>query len=286
MNLATLEPIRDEDLPEFCTFLTENLSRERSAEAWAKAFTQDWCRSKPNNGFLIRHESRIVGGIGAIYAERLVRGRTERFCNITSWCVQDAFRAQSMRLALALTGQPGFHFTDLTPTKVVSKNLQFLKFKPMNERHAIWPNLPWPFARPSGIHVVTDAEQIGRLLAPDEGKAYRDHRHLPWLTHVAMGRTGAWCYVVWKRTRLKGITGALILALSDAELFLRYRAALSSHLLVHDGLLYTRVESRLLPRLPTLHIELSGYPSKVFKSDTLTAADMSNLYSELVALDL
>ena len=108
--------------------------------------SQDWCPSKPNNGFLIRHEGRIVGGIGAIYAERLVRGRTERFCNITSWCVLDAFRAQSMRLAMALTGQPGFHFTDLTPTEVVSKTLQFLKFKPMNERQAIWPNLPWPFA--------------------------------------------------------------------------------------------------------------------------------------------
>ena len=65
MILPTLEPIRDENLPEFCRFLCENLSRERSAEEWAKAFAQDWCPSKPNNGFLIRHEGRIVGGIGA-----------------------------------------------------------------------------------------------------------------------------------------------------------------------------------------------------------------------------
>jgi hypothetical protein len=286
MILPTLEPIRDEDLPEFCRFLCENLSRERSAEEWAKAIAQDWCPSKPNNGFLIRHEGRIVGGIGAIYAERPVHGRLERFCNITSWCVLDAFRAQSMRLAMAVAAQPGFHFTDLTPTEVVSKTLQFLKFKPMNERHAIWPNLPWPLVRLGGIRVLSDPAQIGRLLAPDDAKAYRDHCHLPWLRHLAVGLTDAWCYVVWKRTRLKGITGAIIIALSDAELFLRYRLALGSYLLVHHGLLYTRVESRLLPRLPTLCIELSGYRSKVFKSDTLTAADMSNLYSELVALDL
>lgn len=286
MILPTLEPIRDEDLPEFCRFLRENLSRERSAEEWAKAFAQDWYPSKPNNGFLIRHEGRIVGGIGAIYAERPVRGRLERFCNITSWCVLDAFRAQSVRLAMAVAAQPGFHFTDLTPTEVVSKTLQFLKFKPMNERHAIWPNLPWPFVPLGGIRVLSDPAQIGRLLAPDDAKAYRDHRHLPWLRHLAVGLTDAWCYVVWKRTRLKGITGAIVIALSDAELFLRYRLALGSHLLVHHGLLYTRVESRLLPRLPTLCIELSGYRGKVFRSDSLTAADMSNLYSELVALDL
>jgi hypothetical protein len=286
MILPTLESIRDEDLPEFCTFLRENLSRERSAEEWAKAFAQDWCPSKPNNGFLIRHQGRIVGGIGAIYAERPVRGRLERFCNITSWCVLDAFRPQSMRLAMAVAAQPGFHFTDLTPTEVVSKTLQFLKFKPMNERHAIWPNLPWPLVRLGGTRVLSDSAQIGRLLAPNDAKTYRDHCHLPWLRHLAVGMTDAWCYVVWKRTRLKGITGAIIIALSDAELFLRYQMALGSYLLVHHGLLYTRVESRLLPRLPTLCIELSGYRSKVFRSDSLTAADMSNLYSELVALDL
>jgi hypothetical protein len=286
MSLPTVEPIRDEDLPGFCSFLFENLSRERSPEEWGKAFRQDWCPGKPNNGFLIRHDGRIVGGIGAIYAERPVRGRIERFCNITSWCVLDAFRVQSMRLAIALTEQPGFHFTDFTPTDVVSKTLQFLKFKPMNERHALWPNVPWPFAGLAGVRVITDPTQIGRVLAPEDAKAYRDHFHLPWLAHAALGSNGAWCYVVWKRTRLKGISGASILALSDAELFLRYRAALGSHLLVHHGLSYTRVESRLLPRLPALRVELSGYRNKVFKSDTLTAEDMINLYSELVALDL
>jgi hypothetical protein len=147
MSLPTVDD-RDEDLPGFCRFLSENLSRERSPEEWAKAFRQDWYRSKPNNGFLIRHDGRIVGGIGAIYAERPVRGRIEHFCNITSWCVLHAFRAQSMRLAIALTEQPGFHFTDFTPTEVVSKTLQFLKFAheraPCDLAELAWPLPDWP----------------------------------------------------------------------------------------------------------------------------------------------
>src|SRR4029450_11558841 len=286
MNLPTLEPIRDEDLPEFCRFLTENLSRDRTEAAWADAFRQNWCSAKPNNGFVLRHDGRGVGGIGAIYSERPIRGRIERFCNITSWCVQDAFRAQSMRLAMALTAQNGFHFTDLTPTAVVSKTLQFLNFKPMSERQAIWPNVPRPSGRSGGVRVITDPEQIASVLGPDDARAYRDHRHLPWLRHAAVGRPGAWGYVVWKHTRLKRIAGAWILAMSDSERFVRYRWAFGSHLLLRHGLPYTRVESRLLPRVPRPSIELSGYRNKVFKSDTLSAADMSNLYSELVALDL
>lgn len=286
MALPSLEPIRDENLSEFCRFLTENLSNERSPQAWAEAFKQNWCPEKPNNGFLIRHDGRIVGGIGAIYAERMVRGKLERFCNITSWCVLDAFRTQSGRLAMAVVSQPGFHFTDLTPTEVVSKTLQFLKFKPMNERHVVWPNLPWPLARLSGIRVIADLDRIGEVLAPEDAKVFRDHRHLPWLRHLAVGRPGAWCHIVWRRTRLKDVSGAMILAFSNPELFLRYRLVIASHLLLRHALPYTRVEARLLPRVPKPSIEFSGYRNKVFKSETLTEADMSNLYSELVALDL
>jgi hypothetical protein len=286
MAPPSLQPIRDEDLPEFCRFLTENLSAERAPEAWAQAFLQNWCPDKPNNGFVIRHDGRIVGGIGAIYAERMVRGRPERFCNITSWCVLDAFRTQSGRLAMAVVSQPGFHFTDLTPTEVVSKTLQFFKFKPMDERHVVWPNLPWPFARLRGMRVIADPDRIDEVLSTDDARAFRDHRHLPWLHHLAVGRPGAWCHVVWRRTRLKGIPGAMILAVSDPELFLRCRLAVASHLLLRHAAPYTRVEARLLPRVPKPSIELAGYRNKVFRSETLTQADISNLYSELVALDL
>jgi hypothetical protein len=286
MSLPILEPIRDQDVSDFCRFLTQHLSRERTAEQWAEAFRQAWCADKPNNGFLIREHGRIVGGIGAIYAQRRIRERVERFCNITSWCVLDEFRAQSMRLAMAVTSQPGFHFTDFTPTEVVSKTLQFLKFKPMNERHAIWPNLPLPLGLATGVRLVTKPARIAQVLAPDDAKAYRDHAHLPWLRHLAVGKAQAWCHVVWKPTRLKSMTGAMILAVSDAELFLRYRHTVGSHLLLRHGLPYTRLESRLLPRVPRDCIELAGYRNKVFKSDTLNAEDMTNLYSEIVALDL
>ena len=286
MALPALLPIRDEDLPEFCRFLTENLSRERTAEAWAQAFRQPWCRAKPNNGFLLRSEGRVVGGIGAIYADRTIRGQECRFCNITSWCVQDAFRSQSMRLAMALTSQPGLHFTDLTPTEVVSKTLQYLKFKPMDERHMIVPNRPAVPSWLGGARIVTDIARIEALLSPDDAKALRDHRHLPWLRHLAVGRDGAWCHVVWKPTRLRNIPGAMVLAVSDPEVFLRYRTAVGSHLLLRHGLPYLRVEIRLLPRVQGYARILSGYCNKVYRSDTLEAADISNLYTELVALDL
>lgn len=280
-----LQPIDDEHLLAFCRFLTEHLSAARAAEQWARAFRHDWGVAKPNNGFLLRDQGTIVGGIGAIYAERTIRGRPESFCNITSWCVLEPYRSQSMRLAMALVSQPGFHFTDLTPTEVVSKMLQFLKFKPMNERQAVWPNLPWPAARLGGVHVLTDLDAIASALAPDDARVLGDHRDIPWLRHAAVGRGDAYCHVVWKPDRLKGIPGARVLAMSDPALFLRHRVAFGAQVLGR-GCLYTRVESRLLPRIPFPAKELAGFRNKVFRSDTLAEADISNLYSEIVALDL
>ena len=286
MSKPSVEPIKDEELLDFCRFLNKNLSQERSAEDWAEAFRQDWGVEKPNNGFLIRVDGQIVGGIGAIYAQRLINGKPEKFCNITSWCVLDQYRSQSMRLAIAVTSQPGFHFTDLTPTEVVSKTLQFLKFKPMNERQAVFPNFPWPFSLLAGVHVITDPDEIEQVLSSEERKAYMDHGHLSWLNHLAVGRPGAFCHVVYKRTQLKGVPGAFVLATSDPRRFLRHRFALGSHLLLRHGLFFTRIESRLLPKVPRPGIELSGYRNKVFRSDTLSEADISNLYTEIVALDL
>ena len=286
MSKPSVEPIKDEELLDFCRFLTEHLSQERSPEDWAEAFRQEWGVEKPNNGFLLRVDDQIVGGIGAIYAERLILGKPEKFCNITSWCVLDQYRSQSMRLAIALTSQPGFHFTDLTPTEVVSKTLQFLKFKPMNERQAVFPNFPWPFSSLLGVRVITAPDEVEQVLSPEERKAYIDHRHLPWLNHLAVGHPGACCHVVFKRTRLKGVPGAFVLAAGDPQCFLKHRDALGSHLLFRHGLFFTQIESRFLPSIPRPCIELSGYRNKVFRSDTLSEADISNLYTEAVALDL
>lgn len=286
MSKPSVEPITDEELPEFCRFLTTHLSNERSSEQWADAFRQDWGLEKPNHGFLIRADEQIVGGIGAIYAQRSINGKPEKFCNITSWCVLDQYRSQSMRLALAVTSQPGFHFTDLTPTEVVSKTLQFLKFKPMNERQALFPNFIWPYNLPAGVRIIAHPDQLKNILSPEDSKAYSDHKHLPWLNHLAVGLPGAYCYVVYRRTHLKGVPGAYVLATSYPELFLTYRMALGSYLLLRRGLLFTRIESRLLPSVPKPSIELSGYRNKVFRSDTLSERDISNLYTEIVALDL
>lgn len=283
MALPDLVPITGAELPAFCAFLHQHLDPGRSPEAFQRALSTSWGPRPPNHGFLLRAAGELVGGIGAIYAQRNLEGRLERFCNITSWCVLEPFRSQSMRLALALVGQPGYHFTDLTPTEVVAKSLQFLKFKPLDGSRTLLLNLP--FADPR-VRAVADPQAIPALLPPEVVQVYRDHQGFPWLRCLALGRPGACCLVIYKRKTFKGLPSAEVLAVSDGGLFLRYHRAFGRRVLTREGLVTTRIESRLLPAQPPLAKHLVGYRSKMFRSDRLPGSAIDNLYSELVALDL
>ena len=287
MALPKLEPIRDEDLPAFCTFLHAHLNPSHPADVWADAFRQDWGVDRPNSGFLIRDEGgEIVGGIGAIYAAYPVRGHLEKFCNITSWMVLDAYRTQSMRLAMAVISQPGYHFTDLSPTAVVEQSLKFLKFKPMNAARTLLFNLPAPQQRLAGASVVSRPARIEQVLDDASRKVYRDHRHFPWLRFLAVGRGSEYGLVIYKRARLKHLPSAEIIGFTNPDTFLRHLPVLGCHFLL-SGMVTTRVESRLLPARPAWpHTVLTGYRNRVFRSDTLVEADIQNLYSEYAALDL
>ncbi len=283
MSMPEIEPVTDANLDEFCRFLSRHLDPDKTPEQFRYAFKQEWGMGQPNHGFVVRKDGNIVGGIGAIYAERLIEGVAHRICNITSWCVLEAFRSQSMRLAMAVCSQEGFGFTDFTPTEVVAKSLQFLKFKPLNSDHVVVLNIPRLIP---GVGVEDDPERIGSLLAPQWRQVHRDHAHIPWLRRLVLVTEQGSCYVVYKKKTLKGLPSADVLAVSDGEIFLRGLGRFSTYVLLHGGMVSTRVESRFIPRCPFMSRVLSGYRHKMFRSESLTASNIDNLYSELMVLNL
>jgi hypothetical protein len=188
LSRPSIEPVSAASLPEFAQFLNQHLDNQRSPEGWVQALSNNWCAARPNHGFALRDEGRIVGGIGALYAERLIEGRRRLVCNITSWCVLDAYRKQSMRLAMALLDQPDVVFTDFSPTKVVSGSLQFLKFGTLDDGQYVLANLP---GLPLGaIRLLHGADALAGGLDAEAAALYRDHAGFPWLRFCALTRKG------------------------------------------------------------------------------------------------
>lgn len=281
MARPSIEAVTDETLVEFAGFLRQHLEPSRSIEDWVAGLRTEWCPTRPNYGYVLRDEGRIVGGIGAIYASRAIRGRLERFCNITSWCVLDEYRTQSMRLALTVIGQKGFHFTDFSPTRVVASSLLFLKFRPLDDRQVVLFNLP---ALPRG-RVLSSPAAIAHVLEGDALQAYRDHAAFPWLHHVALEAGEGWCHVIYKHTRYKGLKAARVLHASDRAVFGRVLRRLGGHLLSH-GIVTTHVDYRQVPEVSAPHAVRKGFVPKVYLSESLGEADIDYLYSESMAFDL
>lgn len=284
MPRPTIEPITAETLPEFARFLAQYMPGRRSAQEWETGLRPPWTQGNANFGYLLRDKGEMVGAIGAFYGERRIRGQSERFCNITSWCVLDAYRQQSVRLVMSLLGQGGMHFTNFSPTKVVGATLKFLKFQELDDRVAVILNLPWPHT--GSTRVIAEAAAIEANLEGEMLRAYRDHARLPWLEHVLVGKPGSWCHVIYKRRVFKGLPAAQILHVSDQAILARCFRRLLSHCLWRS-MVSTHVEMRLVSdAIPHPFAVRSGFNPKLFLSSGLTASDINYLYSETLALDL
>jgi hypothetical protein len=277
-----IEPITDSTLPEFAEFLHAQLDDTRSPQTWLANLRTNWSATRPNYGFLLRDGGRLVGGIGAYYADRVINGRPTPMCNITSWCVLDEYRRQSMRLALAIVAQPGYHFTDFSPTKVVAGVLQFLKFRPLDVRQAVVLNLPWPTLK---SRLLTRPGDIEAALRGDALEVYRDHARFPWLRHVLVGNDHGWCHVIYKRWRFKGLPAARFMHVGDARLFQRHFPRLAAHLLAR-GMVSSHVDCRLLNATPWPARIRADFTPRLYLSPTLAPEDIDYLYSESMALDL
>src|SRR5689334_19152839 len=104
-----LVPITDSDVAAAADFLRANLN---DRVPWARACSvMPWKVDATNHGFMLREGQRIVGVHLAFYSERLIAGRTERFCNLGAWFVLPEFRFHSIRLLRELLMQDGYHFT-------------------------------------------------------------------------------------------------------------------------------------------------------------------------------
>lgn len=284
MNTAARNPLaytQEGDLDEVCRFLHERMGPRFSPQQWRDSLLQDWARERPNFGTHLRHDGRVVGVLCAIYSDQVIDGRTERVCNPHSWVVLEEHRHQSIGLLLLLLRQRGYHFTMLTPNPKVAQVFQGLRFRVLDDRLLHIPNLP----RPAVGVVETERARIAALLEGQARADFERHAHLPWLRFVAFGKPGDACLAVYKCERWKKLGCAVLLHLSDAAAFERHAGLLHNHLLAR-GMAFLRIEARRLqPRRRLAIASRRGMP-KMLLSPTLSDAQVTDLYSELVALDL
>lgn len=276
-----VRPIATDDLPAVGRFLHDHLDRRLSAQRWAEALRPAWPAPEPGHGFALWAGDALVGVYAAFYAERDVAGRPERFCNLAAWCVLDDHRADGLRLVRAMLAQPGYTFTDLSPSGNVVALDERLGFTRLDTSGALVANLPGPAG---GARLVTDPADLERVLSGDALRTYRDHAAAAASHHLALVVDGRACHVMWRRVRRKRLPlFAAVLHVSDRDLFRAHARRVYGHLLARHGIPFTLVERRVAGAAPRGSVAVAGRP-KMVRSTSVAPADVDDLYSELTCV--
>jgi hypothetical protein len=277
----SLEPIEVTDAPQVGRFLHEQLNQRVPADSWTRAMLAARNRASPNLGFLLKEDGRIVGSALAFYSERTTEQGLERFCNLGAWCVDDEHRSQGLRLVRAILSQPGFHFTDFSPSGNVVALNERLGFKHLDTTTALVPNIH--FGRSEDrVRVISSLPKIGAALSAGDRNVFLDLKEAAAAKHLLLRVGPESCYVIVRKDRRRGLpVFASILYVSDPEVLRRSGGALFRHLLVRHGALATLAELRVTRWQPPLSRLLSRPRPKMFKSPTLDPDTIDYLYSEL-----
>jgi hypothetical protein len=277
-----LTPITDADVAAVADFLRANLN---DRVPWALSCSAvPWKVEAPNHGFMLRDGQRVVGTLLALYSERLVAGRVERFCNLGSWCVLPGYRSRSISLLNALLAQEGYHFTILSPDEGPQEILAWLRFRFLDTSAALIPNLPWP-TLPGRTGISADPDVIERTLAGTELELYHDHAQALAAHHLVLIRGQDSCYVMYREFRHKGApVFAIILHVSNPDLFhhalVEVPADPSSAASPSAG--GDPGELRIIARQPRLSFKLNAWPRLYPQCQPGTVADRLPIQRERV----
>jgi hypothetical protein len=120
------------------------------------------------------------------------------------------------------------------------------------------------------------------VLAGTELKLYNDHRSAPAAQHLVLIRGRDSCYVMYRVFRHKDLpVFAMVLYVSNPDLFRRNLIPLTRHLLIRHRLVATLAELRVLKYAPRLSFRLNNWP-KMYRSARLEPGQIDYLYSELL----
>ncbi|MET0828492.1 MAG: hypothetical protein ABWY26_03145 [Microbacterium sp.] len=280
-----VRPISNADADAVSRFLREHLNPRVTLDAWKAVLAPPWSGVAPNHGFQLVIDSEIVGVYVAVYSERDIDGTTRRFCNLAAFCVRDEHRSHSFRLVRAILAQPGFEFTDFSPSGNVVALNQRLGFSMLDTATKVVLNLPRLPRR--GLVITDDPGVIEGTLAGQDARAYRDHRDAPAARHIVATAGGNYCYLVVRRDRRKRLPLFVtpLYVGGNVELLRSVWPHVASHLLLRQGALATLAEKRILGFVPSLGFESSAPRVKMLLSRDVSTVAVDYLYSELTLLD-
>ncbi len=284
MSEANVRPAREDDIPAVVDLLHTRMNGKIEPQRWRRILDYPWRPPEAERGWLVEDRGRIVGFMGTIYSDRVVAGRTHRFCDLSSWYLMRDYRGDGTgdRLLRACMAKPDVTYQTMTARRATGRKIRALGFSVLDDTRRVFrPSAPSSRER-SGLEIVGHPAAIRARLDPDQRRAHDLHAGFG-LGEAYIPDFGLW--LVWQR-KLKGEGIAyheVLHASNPARLSANAQAICDAIVSGDTGIL--AIDSRWMREGdPAGTIETIALP-RWFRSPNLEGVAVDHLYSEVILLD-
>ena len=222
MNVIVRKALGNDMYP-VCKLLRESTLNSRwiGVNIRKRMFQDPWAGGEDYFGYVMQDGDEVVGFLGLLFTRQPINGPQERFCELHSWYVKEAYRKESLKLLLPALSMRKVTLLNYTPTPDVyeiSKKFGFTDLE--TELLLIYP-VGNPLAMRWRYRLETDACAVQGWLNDRDKVIFHDHatlecRHLI----VVDERTQRSCYLIVKKMSRRWFEPfARILYISDPQLF-------------------------------------------------------------------
>lgn len=286
----TVEKVRAEDFEKVYPLLLDFNNPKITKTQWQRLFTNNWGFQKESCGYKLVAGDDIVGFVAYIFSMKLINGKWENFCNLSSWIVKPEFRSSGIDLLYPMLDLKDYTITSLTPGaagyKVMTK---LFKLKILDGFEVIMPALPRVSALlRKNFKVITrrknQDERLIQLLSDHEGKIFRDHGKFD-CHHVVIITEQGNLYLILKKTYKRHLPFAKVYYINNPGLFLHHLEDIRCRVPLALKTVGIVVDSRFLQGkdIPCKKTK-NFYMPMVYRSDHLQPHEVDYLYSEFFLL--
>lgn len=282
-------PVAIEQFDRIYSSLLVQLNPSISREKWRRLFDWGWPNPEDHTGFaLLDTEGDFVGFVATIYSDQSVDGRTERFCNLSSWIVRDGFGSSGVGLLMPVLRRSDLTITNLTSIPSVNAMFRSLGFRTLETHIRIFTPLSGLNGREERGSTIEIKENPSPNDSTISGRMRRDllalsDRCYQWLLRSDDGT----CHLAFTLGRRQGLRTIRIHHVSSPHIFAGAMTRLGLRFLSRHRALQFETDERLLSGVEVPYSRRVELPqTRLFRSSSVSASAISNLYSELPLLNL
>ena len=285
--MAEIQPIRSEHFEALYQKFLKDDDVRITRDHWKRLFEEYSNRGDADNfGYMLIHESNIVGMLGMVHSQREIDGQSQRFCNLHSWFVDPEFRGYSMLLMRPILRLQDCTITDLTPTPAVRKISARLGFKPLDSNVQILLPRLQVFRRNDELATAWNQQIESIKLTSSQQLIHQDQSQLGCDCLLASNGNDQ-CFMVIRRVEIHWRPYCYVLFISNPRFFAEYHSSIRKQILRHVGGSFVALDNRLLcgERLPR-SIKLPVRTEQIFRSNSVSSEKIDSLYTEVAILGL